>query len=239
MDYEGALRLVLRAARGGDVGNLAAILREHPNVGAWTNTKGETALILASQDGEPECILALLAVSDPKVKSSSALRLVACRGLADCVRVLIPLSDSKDSDALRWAAAGDFEDCVEMLIPVSDPGEHRSMALREALGYGSLRCARLLLPFADMKIDGRRILKDAMIGGNLSFIQLLLPLMSLAVLKEKDESGKTVAEEARRGGKVHAATFVEQWIRAQEEQEELSQTLPIHGEKEIRKTRQL
>lgn len=239
MDYEGALRLVLRAARGGDVENLAAILHEHPNVGEWTNEKGETALILASQDGKPECILALLAVSDPKVKSSWALGRVACRGLADCVRELIPLSDPKSSDALRWAAAGDFEDCVEMLIPVSDPGEHRSMALREALAYGSERCARLLLPFADMKIDGRPIFKSAMICGNLGFIQLLLPLISLAVLKEKDEGGRTVAEEARRSGKVHAATFVEQWISAQEEQEALSQALPVHDEKKVRKTRQL
>ena len=80
-----------------------------------------------------------------------ALRSAARNGRAECLGLLIPISDPKadDSSALSWAARNGHLKCVELLIPVSDPKASGSQALAFAAWAGHVECVKRLIPISN------------------------------------------------------------------------------------------
>ena len=120
---------LLAAAMHGDEVELKAILRESGG-GALTKTLGmQNALAWAAREGHE-----------------------------DCVRLLLPVSDSWGKDGygmtpLMHAASAGHDACVELLLAVSDAlaqNKDGMTALMWAAGSGQEACVRLLLPESDV-----------------------------------------------------------------------------------------
>ena len=86
------------------------------------------------------------------VTMTEALNLASVNGHAECVKLLIPVSDlkSNDSCALRLASRNGHTECVKLLIPVSNAKDIDSFALRLASENGRTDCVELLLPHSDI-----------------------------------------------------------------------------------------
>lgn len=112
----------------------------------------EAALLHCSSTGDLAGIVQLLSFWPGAQGSAHALPLQAAarHGHAECVRLLIPISDpqANDSRALLLAAGNGHAECVRLLIPVSDPTVDHSWALRLAAENGHEECVRLLLPMS-------------------------------------------------------------------------------------------
>lgn len=121
-------RLLAAAMHGDEVG-LKAILRE-PGGGALTKT----------------------------IDMQNALAWAAREGHEDCVRLLLPVSDTWGKDGygitpLMHAASAGHDACVEILLPVSDAlaqSEDGMTALMRAACGGRDGCVRILLPESDV-----------------------------------------------------------------------------------------
>jgi hypothetical protein len=89
--------------------------------------------------------------ADAGTEDSWALRRAAESGHAECVRLLVAVSEptANGSEALCWAAEGDHVECVRILLPASDPKMDNSYALRIAAHEGHADCVALLLPASD------------------------------------------------------------------------------------------
>lgn len=138
---------------------------------------------------------------------ATPLMLAATNGRAECLKILLPLSDpfAVDHDhfsALMLAAAGSHPDCVEILLPASNPA-HQSTHGRDALmiaaaraANGSLECCKLLLPGNNplaASIDGRTALMMAAEHGNFQVVSLLAPLSNV---RHASRTGMTALMEA-------------------------------------------
>lgn len=112
----------------------------------------------------------------PRLACYASLRLAACGGHAECVRLLIPVSEwrSGEPDALQAAAEHGHEECVRLLIPVSKPKIHDSHALQMAAEGGHAECVKLLIPASDINADGSRALERAARWGHPECVRLLL-----------------------------------------------------------------
>ena len=107
----------------------------------------EDRLIEAAGRGDVEEVKALLAAgADAKTLESCALRSAAWSRHADCVRVLIPVSDREDfTEALQWAIGGGEIEVVKALLAAgADAREAHSCALRWATEHGRLEIINLL-----------------------------------------------------------------------------------------------
>lgn len=79
-----------------------------------------------------------------------ALIRAASLGQAECVELLIPVSDPECYDqALNNAAIQGHAECVNLLIPVSNPQHHYINALYQACFYQHQDCIDLLIPVSD------------------------------------------------------------------------------------------
>lgn len=108
------------------------------------------ALILATENNCPDCIELLIPFADCTVGDSQPLRLAAYYGHAECLKLLIPLSEPKNCNyALESAAKHGHSLCVEALIPISDVTANNCQALWLAAKYGHKECVGLLAPFGD------------------------------------------------------------------------------------------
>ena len=110
------------------------------------------ALLLASMQGDaPSAARILSANAFARESCSEALALAARNGHAECVKLLIPVSDPKHggSRALRRAARYGHHECVSLLIPVSDAHAERPSALSLAAEKGHVECVNLLIPEAN------------------------------------------------------------------------------------------
>ena len=56
-------------------------------------------------------------------------------------------------EALRRASKIGHAECVKLLIPVSDPKANESYALKIASTFGHIECVKLLIPVSDPKAD--------------------------------------------------------------------------------------
>lgn len=110
--------------------------------------------------------------------SSRALRLAAEGGHADCVKLLIPVSDplARGSGALAMAAERGHIECVKLLIPVSDQRASGYRALKLATEFNRVECARLLAEAANPQDDQVEALLIAAEEGHLECLRLLMPL---------------------------------------------------------------
>ena len=147
---------------------------------------GDTALTLAAEKGHAACVRVLLTHSDPasrakvmsdfqpdkagKLRSNrldmksdlghTALMQAAFYGHAECVKLLLPVSDARSTGgvcaetALMLAASEGHADCVALLLPASDPkfrDRHTdSTALIKAAQDNHLAAVRALLPHSDI-----------------------------------------------------------------------------------------
>lgn len=87
----------------------------------------------------------------PAFFCQKALLSAARNGRAECLGVLIPLSDPKadNSRALSWAARKGHLECLDLLIPVSDPKASESQALALAAWAGHAECVKRLIPISN------------------------------------------------------------------------------------------
>jgi hypothetical protein len=109
-------------------------------------------LIQAAKVGDLSALTqALEGGAHAKGSDSSALQWAAELGHAQCVKLLIPVSDplANESRALRMAAGRGHEDCVKLLIEASVSVAQRSEALRWAAFAGQASCVALLLPASE------------------------------------------------------------------------------------------
>jgi hypothetical protein len=108
----------------------------------------EERLIEAAKKGDVDALARAL---NDGANAGAALLGAAKNGHAECVKLLLPLSDPREFDSLalvRAASRGHVE-CVKILIPVSDPKAKGSWALLEAAQNGHAQCVALLLPVSD------------------------------------------------------------------------------------------
>lgn len=102
--------------------------------------------------GHNRCIELLIPVSDPQDNNSGALAAAASRGNCDGVKLLLPVSNPKDtSTALIAAAQNGNAQCVRILLPVSDPLTNNSAALMVAAKNGHHKCVDILAPVSNVE----------------------------------------------------------------------------------------
>jgi ankyrin repeat protein len=144
---------------------------------------------------------------------SAALGSAAQEGHAECVKLLMEVSDPKanESGALRWAALWGHAECVKLLIPVSDPLENDSLALRWAAAYGHGECVALLIEVSDPLVMNSDALRWAAKGGHADCVRLLLPASDPLAM---DEDELDAAACARKEGRMEVAGMIEAFIEA-------------------------
>lgn len=192
------------SAAGGDHQKLAELLSQ----GVDPLSKNSRAILLAAKNGHPECVALLAPLSNLAAIESSALIEAACRGCsqsvsallpffddhhgnntkalgfaaihghAECVKLLIPVSNPKanDSDPLSLAAFRGHADCVALLAPVSDPTARQSYALRQAAAAGHSDCVAILIPISNPAALDSHALELAAENGHAACVALLAPI---------------------------------------------------------------
>ena len=166
-DGLGATGLVLAALAGSD--ECLRILLPISDVNACCR-KGWTALMHAVQQGDVRCVHTLIeeagGLLDARCSNregESALSLAAKNGCQQCVRELLPLSDSKlkntEGRTALMHAARVAPNCVNDLIPhsnVKDCDNRGWTALMHAAFCGQEDSVSLLLPYSDVHYRNRK-----------------------------------------------------------------------------------
>ena len=137
----------------------------------------DRALVTHAHDGLfLDVAVFLEAGANPKHENSLAMRMASGGGHAECLRLLIPISDATafDCEALVWAAQHGYAECVELLIPVSDLASNESEALRNAACNGHADCVALLLPFSAPLMDQPKALTAAVANGHAHVLSRML-----------------------------------------------------------------
>lgn len=135
-------------------------------------------LISHAKAGDARAVASLLALGvNPRGRESAALFEAAENGHADCVEILIPVSDpmAVNSRALRHAARAGHAAVVQLLMAVSDAKADHSRALAWAAQEGRVECLRLLIPASDPAAEDFRALRFAASGGHAECVELLIP----------------------------------------------------------------
>lgn len=165
-------------------------LRQAIDAGADPNAlfhDGTTPLMLAAQEGSAECVKLLLPLSDPLRRNSLGLT------------------------ALMAAAEAGKDWCLELLLPFSEP-DQTDLRGRTALHFAAARnnseSARILLALCDANardIRGHTPLFAAASRGCCACAKLLLP----ATRNLADDQGNTAAAVARQRGFGDLASSIE------------------------------
>lgn len=77
------------------------------------------------------------------------IEVAATNNRLPCLKMLLSGSELTHDQALIRAAGEGHAECVQLLIPVSNPCARNSMALSSAVVSGNQRCVDLLLPVSD------------------------------------------------------------------------------------------
>ena len=107
-------------------------------------------IIEAAKNGDYEQLRLLIKQSENSNDYNKALEYASKNGHTECVKLLIPVSDTKNCNALSWASICGHTECVKLLIPVSDPKANNSEALIWAGENNNNDCVELLLPHSDI-----------------------------------------------------------------------------------------
>lgn len=132
------------------------------------------ALEKAAENGHAECVKLLIPVSEPDQDDSQALLLAAQNGHTECVRLLIPVSDMDGCTALRNAAMNGHSECVALLKDVSNLQANKE-ALVWAVGNNHIECVRMLMTVMDVQAWDNMALISAVRNRNADIVELLLP----------------------------------------------------------------
>ena len=134
---------------------------------------GNDDLFEAAKQGNIADVQRLIPLSDPEVLSD-ALQTAAYFGHSECVRMLIPVTNSQ-KDALKSAAlCGHFE-CLQLLLPLST-FEKRTQALQLAASSGHHNCVELLISVSDPMTNDSGALMLATANGFVECVKLLIPV---------------------------------------------------------------
>ena len=153
----------------------------------WKDKDGNTALNLAADLGEVECVEKLIE-SGAEINSGdeTPLMTAAENGHVDCVKLLIRAGadldiEGKNGTALWWAAFQGHVECVNLLIQagadLDTQNEKGLTALIWAVGNECIECVKLLIQEgADLDIqskNGRTALMAATVEGHVECVKLL------------------------------------------------------------------
>ena len=142
--------------------------------GANSMAGDSAALFLAADNGHAECVKLLIPLSDPKANESRALSWAAHNGHAECVKLLIPVSDiNACSKSLGLAARFGHTECLRLLLPVSHPDD-RPQALQDAIDYRNNECAKLLIPAQGSLLKSKNTLASVFFHGRADLLSLML-----------------------------------------------------------------
>lgn len=158
----------------------------NPDSKPLTKSELDHSLAASARLGDAEQVrLCLMAGADARHNGSAALTWAAINGSAECVKLLIPVSDvqAHDSMALRRAAESGHAECVDLLIPASGTGESCFLALNAAVENGHVECVKILLPRTNVRHKNFYALQIAAARGYAGCVSLLLP-QSAALLDQ-------------------------------------------------------
>ena len=146
------------AAARGDIASMKDILSCKRYVGgAWFVSEARKALFRAAKNGHAECVKILIDITDPKADGSMPLRAASFHGHLECVKIL---------------------------LPVSDPTEDHFDALYGAACNGHVECTRTILSAISPE-DAILTFRDTY--GFESVIAFIESLMQADAIKEKLE----------------------------------------------------
>lgn len=154
----GHLKCVNRLVRRVNQARAVRLAYTYGHVPSSKNMEINTkALVQAAQYGHAECVKLLVPVSDPKSDNSLALRVAAGHGYLECVKLLIPISCKESIPmALKQAMLYGRIDCVMEMLPLCDP----AMVLIYVAQLGEdLKASRFVLDYYKM-IDERKELGE-------------------------------------------------------------------------------
>ena len=175
----------------------------------------------AAADGRADEVRRLLeAGADPDARpdgADTALLLAATCGYAECVELLLPVSDAACSNdegntPLMQAVLNWHADCAKLLLPASDPNarnKHRHTALMMCASGGRNDCLRALLPVSDATAsdpDGWTPLMIAAAHGNEEAVKLLLPRSDLS---QTNRHAHNAQQAALRHGHARIAELIQ------------------------------
>lgn len=132
------------------------------------------ALEKAAANGHAECVKLLIPVSETDQDDSQALQIAAQNGHIECVKLLIPVSDMNGCTALRAAAMNGHSECVGLLKDVSNLQANKE-ALVWAVGNNHIECVKMLMPVMDVQAWDNMALISAVRNRYVDIVQLLLP----------------------------------------------------------------
>lgn len=132
------------------------------------------ALEKAAANGHTECVKLLIPVSETDQDDSQALQIAAQNGHTECVKLLIPVSDMNECTALRGAAMNGHSECVALLKDVSNLQANKE-ALVWAVGNNHIECVKMLISVMDVQAWDNMALISAVRNRYVDMVQLLLP----------------------------------------------------------------
>lgn len=221
-DWEPLLPEMLRAATCFDKPRIVRhLLALSPEAAKAPSFGGNTALMLAAENGLLGCLRELLPFSDPLARNkegSTPLHEACWNAHAQCVRELLPVSDPLALDgsgraplsrvllgmSLNEELINRRVECVRMMAPVSDLNardEEGLTPLGIALGGELWDAAKILLAGTDLKArseDGTTYLMRAAAANGRELVALLLPHSDALA---RDKEGRAAADFARRPGR--------------------------------------
>ena len=141
-----------------------------------SQTVFKQGIVAAAKYGNVACLNQLLAVCNPAVECSRALRLAAANGFEECVKSLIVANDPEvyDSEPLISAARHGFLNCVKILSPLCLSKRHRSLALCAAAQGGHTSCVECLIPVSDPSVHASYPLRAASALGFVGSVRALV-----------------------------------------------------------------
>ena len=154
-------------------------------------------LMYAARRGDAQGV-ALFLKKATRLQAIDALHAATIGGHAECVEMLIPLSQPKaqNSRALELAAQYGHAECVKVLIPVSDPTAQQSYPLQVAASLGHVDCVKLLIPVSDPAGFDSAALTWAARRGHRACVEALLPFNPPSALAQAARLAREHAEHA-------------------------------------------
>lgn len=195
---------LLKAAKGGTPERLQLLINAGADIHT-TDSSGKSAIHLAAESGNTECLKLLL--NTPGID--------------------VNVADEYDQTPLHWAAYAGKAECVKVLL--NTPGididrKHRGGAGHTPLRYAQIRnheeCALLLIKagasISMLSSDGTNALHRAAKMGHSKSIQAILERQELDI-DEKDENGATALDYARKNQWTECETLLRKHTNGNEQ----------------------
>ncbi|EFO61460.1 Kinase, NEK [Giardia lamblia P15] len=197
--------MLMCAAALGDIDMISQYLNERNQ----RNRQGQTALILAAQNGRDEAVKFLMEY-EGSASGWTSLIYFAYLDQVDTIKEKLHekgCADITGMTALMWAAWQGHKKTMEILLEherrMKDKQNHN--ALYYALKNGHLEIAKIIVPYEDpTDINGVTAFMRAAARGDTEMIKLLLPIQ----VGIKDKDGNTAYMHSLRNKQINAAMII-------------------------------